>query len=126
MARQSQTRCCAPWLVQTSRRRLAITRQAWAKYQCQSQRANFQGNGGRFSCFVAASRQSAAICDGNSDGGFMPKAATLKRTRRAFRIPHWQLVAPKSDEGGRELFSCIHFGMDERGNWRLNLWRKKP
>jgi hypothetical protein len=23
----------------------------------------------------------------------------------AFRIPHWQLVSPKSDEGGWELFS---------------------
>jgi hypothetical protein len=47
-------------------------------------------------------------------------------SKAAFRIPQGQLVAPKSDEGGRELFSCIHFGMDERGNWRLNLWRKKP
>src|ERR1017187_6828560 len=27
---------------QTSRRRLAMTRQAWAKYQCQSRRVNFQ------------------------------------------------------------------------------------
>jgi hypothetical protein len=34
----------------------------------------------------------------------------------AFRIPHGQLVAPKSDEGGRELFSGIHFGMDDWGN----------
>jgi hypothetical protein len=70
-----------------------------------SRRVDFQGDGRRFSCFVAASRQSAAICDGNSDGDFMPKAATLKRTRRAFGIPYWQLVAPKSDAGGRELFS---------------------
>jgi hypothetical protein len=30
--------------VQTSRRRLAMTRQAWAKYQCQSRRADFQGD----------------------------------------------------------------------------------
>jgi hypothetical protein len=26
----------------------------------------------------------------------------------------------KSDDGGRELFSGIHFGMDDWGNWRLN------
>jgi len=32
--------------VQTSRRRLAMTRQAWAKYQCPSRRADFQGDGG--------------------------------------------------------------------------------
>ena len=33
---------------QTSRRRLAMTRQAWAKYQCQSRRADFQGDCGQF------------------------------------------------------------------------------
>jgi hypothetical protein len=30
--------------VQTPRRRLAMTRQAWAKYQCQSTGVNFQGD----------------------------------------------------------------------------------
>ena len=27
----------------------------------------------------------------------------------------------KADAGGRELFSGFHFGMDDWGNWRLNL-----
>jgi hypothetical protein len=31
------------------------------------------------------------------------------------------LVAPQPCEGGRELFSDIHFGMDEQGKWRLNF-----
>jgi hypothetical protein len=50
---------------------------------------------------VAASRQSAANCDGNSNGGFLPKAATPKadgahpqtgRTGRALRIPNSELA----------------------------------
>ena len=48
-ARQSGSLSGRP---QTSRRRLAMTRQAWAKYQCQSRRADFQGDGGRGSCSV--------------------------------------------------------------------------
>jgi hypothetical protein len=28
----------------------------------------------------------------------------------------------KADAGGRELFSGFHFGMDDWGNSRLNLW----
>ncbi len=83
---------------------------------------------------VSAERRK--LC-GNSDGGFLPKAATphftvgddvrsliLKNlqirncqseiemslvtstpTNPAFRIPQGQRGAPKSDEGGRELFS---------------------
>jgi len=30
----------------------------------------------------------------------------------------------KADAGGRELFSGIHFGMDDWGNWRLNSMNK--
>ena len=26
---------------------------------------------------------------------------------------------------GWELFSCIHFGMDDWGNWRLNLFQNE-
>ena len=50
---------------------------------------------------VAAARQSAANCDGNSNGGFLPKAATPIRraggrldATAAFRMPQGQRGAP--------------------------------
>jgi len=36
------------------------------------------------------------------------------------RIPLGQLVTPKSDEGGREFFSGIQFGMDDWGERELS------
>ena len=99
---------------------------------------------------VAASRQSAGNCDGNSDGGFLPKAATPKAETAAGstlqphsefrrgngsrrlgarclamteiklgRIPHSALRTLHS--ALERLFSGIHFGMDDWGNWRLNF-----
>ena len=64
---------------------------------------------------VAASRQSAANVTGILDGGFLPKAATPKRTGRALRN------SPFAIRNGQGFFSGFHFGMDDWGNWRLKF-----
>ncbi|MFZ0827535.1 MAG: hypothetical protein WAO02_08940 [Verrucomicrobiia bacterium] len=50
----------------------------------------------------------------NLDGGFLPNAATPKRTGRALRNSQF---AMRNCQG---FFSGIHFGMDGWGNWCLN------
>ncbi len=64
---------------------------------------------------VAASRQSAANVTGILDGGFLPKAATPKRTGRALRNSQFAI------RNGQGFFSGFHFGLDVWGIWRLNF-----
>jgi hypothetical protein len=63
-----------------------------------------RAEGARRNPGVAASRQSTANCNGNSNGGFLPKAATPKADG-AHPRKRDGLVAPKRSEDGWELFS---------------------
>ena len=51
----------------------------------------------------------------NLDGGFLPNAATPKRTGRALRNSQFAI------RNGLGFFSGFHFGLDVWGIWRLNL-----
>ena len=51
----------------------------------------------------------------NLEGGFLPNAATPKRTGRALRNSQFAI---RNCQG---FFSGFHFGMEDWGNWRLNL-----
>ena len=51
----------------------------------------------------------------NLEGGFLPNAATPKRTGRALRNSQFAI------RNGQGFFSGFHFGMDDWGIWRLNF-----
>ena len=52
----------------------------------------------------------------NLEGGFLPNAATPKRTGRALRNSQFAI---RNCQG---FFSGFHFGMDDWGNWRGVRW----